>query len=513
MTPDEEQALRHQLALDFVFYAERNLKIAAKSGRIEPYRLNRAQIYIHTLLEKQLKETGRIRALVLKARQQGCTTYVQGRYYWRVTNRSGVNAYILSHATDTTNKIFKITQRFHAHCDDFVKLPTRAASAKELAFDVVDSTYYVGTAGAKETGRGGTIQFFHGSEVAFWANAESHMAGIMQSVPTGLYADDTEVILESTANGVGNHFHSMWQAAESGESEYLAIFTPWYWQDEYRTRCPLDFEFDYDIIEAAELYNLVPDQMFWMHNKIIELGSTWRFKQEYPAVAAEAFQASGDEAYIGSELVLPAMQCEDELARVGPRIGGLDPAYKREASDRTSFCTRQGRVVTDVTSYHGKDTQEVTGLAIKYMDEQDLDVLFIDTSGASIGAAIYDNLVYAGYGDRVRGVQAGGKAIESDVYMNKRAEMWAMGKTWLEDGPVKLPYLDSLLGDLIAPGYGGDARGRLKIESKENLRSRGVRSSDEADAFLMTFAEKVSPRLKSPRGSVIVNTDYDILGH
>ena len=79
--------------------------------------------------------------------------------------------------------------------------------------------------------RSSTIQLFHGSEVAFWPFAETHAAGVLQAVPN---QPGTEIILESTANGVGNFFHKKWREAETGRSEYLAIFVPWHWQDEYR---------------------------------------------------------------------------------------------------------------------------------------------------------------------------------------------------------------------------------------------------------------------------------------
>ena len=75
------------------------------------------------------------------------------------------------------------------------------------------------------------MQFFHGSEVAFWPNAAAHAAGILQAIPDEV---GTEVFKESTANGVGNYFHKEWQDAESGLSDYIAIFVPWFWSEEYR---------------------------------------------------------------------------------------------------------------------------------------------------------------------------------------------------------------------------------------------------------------------------------------
>ena len=106
------------------------------------------------------------------------------------------------------------------------------ANASELRFDALDSGYKVGTAGTRGVGRSATLQLLHGSEVAFWPHRRRrHAAGVLQAV-----ADEpgTEVILESTANGVGNLFHQMWRDAETGASDYIAVFVPWFWQEEYR---------------------------------------------------------------------------------------------------------------------------------------------------------------------------------------------------------------------------------------------------------------------------------------
>src|SRR3546814_17839588 len=103
-------------------------------------------------------------------------------------------------------------------------------NAKELTFGLLDSGYQVGTAKAAGVGRSDTIQFFHGSEVAHWANAEEHAAGALQAVPR---AAGTEVILESTANGVGGLFYNLWQAAVRGEGDYQAIFIPWFRHGDY----------------------------------------------------------------------------------------------------------------------------------------------------------------------------------------------------------------------------------------------------------------------------------------
>src|SRR3546814_17873500 len=110
-----------------------------------------------------------------------------------------------------------MVQRYHEHCPELVKPSTSAANAKELYFDKLDGGYQVATAGAKATGRSMTVQYFHGSEVAFWPFAADHAAGVIQAVPD---IAGTALILESTANGIGNYFHQQWQRAEAGQSAY-----------------------------------------------------------------------------------------------------------------------------------------------------------------------------------------------------------------------------------------------------------------------------------------------------
>ena len=98
-----------------------------------------------------------------------------------------------------------MTERFHKNCPEPVRPHTGKSNTKELAFDLLDSGYKVGTAGTEGVGRSDTVQFFHGSEVAYWKNADQHMSGILQAVPN---EPGTEIILESTANGLGGLFYS-----------------------------------------------------------------------------------------------------------------------------------------------------------------------------------------------------------------------------------------------------------------------------------------------------------------
>src|SRR6056297_386584 len=183
-----EIEIRRRLRDDYPHYAERCLHIRVKkakvidgkSRKVVPFTLNRAQEYLHERLEAQKKKTGRIRALLLKGRQQGCSTYVGGRYYHQTTHRMGVKTFILTHLDAATNNLFGMVQRYHEHCPEQVRPSTGFSNRKELVFKELDSAYGLGTAGSKNVGRSDTIDFLHGSEAAFWENTDDidrHLPG------------------------------------------------------------------------------------------------------------------------------------------------------------------------------------------------------------------------------------------------------------------------------------------------------------------------------------------------
>lgn len=467
---------------DFLHYAERALKIRTKAGRIEPLRLNRAQRYIHGRIEDQLARIGKVRVLLLKGRQQGASTYVGARYYWRASLSTGQQALILTHLQDSTDALFAMTNRYHDNCPVALRPTTSAASAKELYFGELDSGYIVATAGSKAVGRGRTIQLFHGSEIAFWANAADHMAGLGQAIPD---EPGSEIILESTANGVGNLFHAMCMDALKGIGEYELIFVPWYWQDEYRSNAE-GFEPTADEQAYSDMCGgLEPEQLAWRRKKI--QGEFRRdealFDQEYPATVNMAFRRVAGNPLITAPAVVRARQARAvPIDPIGPRIMGVDPA--EYGNDASAIVKRHGRVVAPVKRYYKRGTMELVGLVAVEADAWHPDAINVDCTG--VGSGVADRLIELGY--PVNRVHFGERAIEAEIYLNRRAEMWANMRDWLLDDPCALPDDDALEADLTAPQYTYDSSRRLKLESKEDMAKRGVSSPDSADALALTFA-------------------------
>lgn len=496
---DKLLRLRNELE----FYARNCLSIRTKRAKVEQFELNKAQRYIHERLEEQKTKTGRVRALILKGRQQGCSTYVGARFYHATTWRRGLRTFILTHEDQATQNLFEMVNRYHDNCPIHVRPSTGAANAKELYFDKLDSGYKIGTAGTKGVGRSSTIQLFHGSEVAFWPHAETHAAGVLQAVPD---ADGTEVILESTANGVGNYFHEKWSDAEQGKGDFIAIFVPWYWQDEYTKEPPQDFSLTEDEQQYASAYGLALGQMAWRRNKIAELKDETLFKQEYPANAAEAFQMSGHDGFIKPAAVVAARKAS--LTGLGPLIIGADPA--RFGNDRFSLSWRRGRKVSKVESKSKLDVVAGANWIKQVIDADKPARVFIDVGG--VGAGVYDLLKSWGYAFDASAPTPKGVVVAIDFAgspqspeltlpsgqvrpgpYNRRAEMWMRSRDWLvEPGGADIPDTDALQADACGPSYHYNANSYLLIESKEHMRDvRKIRSPDEWDSVALTFAEPV----------------------
>lgn len=500
MSLTERELYQLKAAQDLPLYAEVFLKILDKAGSLVPLKLNRAQRFIHERLEAQLKEAGRIRALILKGRQQGSSTYVQARMRWNLKKRPGTRAYVIAHEQKGSDNMFVMAKRYHDEEPPDVRPSTGASNASELWFDKLDSRYSVATAGTKDVGRSGTAQFMHASEYAFWPNADTHWAGIGQTVPL---ADGTEIIVESTANGVRNDFYSRWKQAIHGQGGFIAIFVPWYWSEEYELPVPAGFTRTPEEDELVELYPELTDRKLAFRRAKIEddfKGDTSQFEQEYPNNWQEAFINESRDTFIPGKLVQRARVCE--ALGNGPLVAACDPA--RYGDDRTAIVARSGRKVRAGKPYEKKSTMEVAGICARFIEKYQPAAFFIDTIG--IGAGVYDRLVELGYGGQddesqniVIPVNFAESATDDEHYVNKRAECWGEMKVWLQSFPCSIPDNDEWLSDLTAPGYTYDSSGRLRLESKEQMRKRGEKSPDLGDALAMTFAEPVRPKVDTRR--------------
>jgi hypothetical protein len=225
---DGEHSAR--LRNDLEYFAETALKLRPKAGPLESFKFNAARKKLHALIEEQKAETGRVRVVILKARQLGISSYVAARLYHRTIGSPGVRTIILGHERRASSNLFQIVKRFHDNLSDELRPSVGTSNAEELIFDRLDSGYIVTVASGEGTGRSATAQLLHASEVAFWDDLPSQMAALMQTVPD---LPGTEIILETTANGF-NDFQALWRKAEAGASEFMPVFLPWSIDSGYR---------------------------------------------------------------------------------------------------------------------------------------------------------------------------------------------------------------------------------------------------------------------------------------
>jgi hypothetical protein len=314
-------------------------RIVDKARQLVPLIASDWQLELDDALEAQRAQGLPMRAIVLKARQLGFSTWVEAKMAQRLTMLDYQRAAIIAHDVDTAGAIFNITTTIHAHLPFEQELglgfnirPAVTGQSfspngrKYISFGEVsrklraagrdsESLLTIDTAASPESLRGQTINLLHLSEFAKWpvratSGKDSKLASSLNAVP---YLPETLVVLEFTANGL-NHAHKRWVSAKDGIADptsgetYVPIFVPW-WRDpmyqvrfvsEDRRQHFIDHELGQGPYgEKEENYfhvlGLTPEQLLWrrmqirtQHSDSIEV-----FEQEYPATDEEAFIGSG----------------------------------------------------------------------------------------------------------------------------------------------------------------------------------------------------------------------------
>lgn len=264
-------------------FANKFLWILDKEKNLVRFRWNKAQADFHS------KRTGR--DLILKARQLGFSTYIQGELFRRAVTKT-TTSITLSHDGDTTAKLRLMADRFYENCKYGDIQPERKyANASLTTYPSLNSSCTVATAGNLTVGRGDTYTDFHGSEVAFWPDAESIISGAMQG-------GNPDVILESTPNGAQGYFYELCMEALSGNGVWKLHFYPWWFDNAYRIILyeGEQIQLTDEEIELVRRHNLDLAQIKWRRNKQKELKHL--FKQEYPEDETTCFLTSGN-SYFG----------------------------------------------------------------------------------------------------------------------------------------------------------------------------------------------------------------------
>jgi hypothetical protein len=198
------------------------------------------------------------------------------------------------------------------------------------------------------------------------------------------------------------------------------------------------------------------------------------------------FPLDDEGSFISPTLVMQAFTRPPYKDLSAPVVMGVDPA--RSGSDSTVIVVRQGRDIIAIERHHGDDTMTSVGNVIDAISRYKPVMTFIDEGG--VGAGVYDRLVEQRF--RVRGVNFAWKPKNSKAHANMRAQIWCAMKEWLKTASIKED--KRLLGDLTGVRVTFSSSGAILLESKKDMKARGLPSPDIGDAIAVTFAFPVANR-------------------
>lgn len=194
------------------------------------------------------------------------------------------------------------------------------------------------------------------------------------------------------------------------------------------------------------------------------------------------FAVGDDDTLIGGDVVDAAFVRDIEVDRDSPIIYGVDVA--RFGDDRTVICKRRGNVVLEFKSWAGRDLMETVGWVANESEIDNPAEINVDSIG--LGAGVADRLRELGY--NVRDVNVSEAAAMNPKAFKLRDDLWMSVRDWLNQRACKLPPSDELRQELVSPRYTFQSNGKLKVESKGEMKKRGMRSPDFADSLCLTFA-------------------------
>lgn len=288
--------------------------------------MNWAQHELLDAVHERIEARRPIRIICLKARQLGVSTLIEGIMFTFAMMMKRMRGLVVSHENDSAEHLLNITQHYW---DSFVfhdLFTQKYKGAKRLSWVETNSMIQIATAKNLGAGRSRTIQVLHASEVGFWDDAATLMTGLGQAVPR---IPLSMIALESTANGIGNYFHTQWEGATTGETDYIPLFFPWTRHPEYTA-------------EALNMPHALPGKLSDEERILKRIGITdsqlvWRryavrndcqsdvlkFHQEYPTTPEEAFIATGTNVFALTHLnavYQPMTGKVGRLVREGQRI-------------------------------------------------------------------------------------------------------------------------------------------------------------------------------------------------
>lgn len=294
--------------------------------------------------------------------------------------------------------------------------------------------------------------------IVIWFTEYSlHKADVWHYLRPILAENNGEAWFNGTPRGL-NHFYQLFEAAKRDPL----------WFTQYMTR---------DDTGIPSLQAIEEDRRSGMPESLVQ--------QEYYV----KWTASSEDVLIPLDIIEP---CQRTVLRSSdydfhPRIMGVDVAYAVKG-DEAAIAKRQGRFLHPIKKYQGYNNMALASEVANEIKSWKPDVVFVD---AGRGEGVIHRLWQLGYSEEVIPVHFSGKSF-SDLYFNKRAEIWCKMRDWfLQENKPLIPSDQQLMTDLSTFLFFINDRGFIQLEGKKEAKRRLKRSPDAGDCVALTFAEEV----------------------
>jgi hypothetical protein len=287
---------------DFGYFASERLKIIDKMGLLKPFVQNGPQVKLDEAVQRQVEKGVPVRICLLKARQWGGSTKIEGHLFRDSTLRANRSSMIVAHDLDSARHLREMSYRYYEYYD-FPKPKLKKESDKWWKFQhkiegrSADSHLRIDTADELSAGHSLTIHNLHLSEIQNWRNAQELVKGLFPTVPP---SNDTMIFMEGTGSGVGNYWYDFCQMAMQDSTEWEFVFVPWFEIDDYTRPLNSDEKKRFEDTLDSEESSLASDgvsleKLNWRRRELSETykGDQDAFHQQYPATPDEAFITSG----------------------------------------------------------------------------------------------------------------------------------------------------------------------------------------------------------------------------
>jgi len=346
---------RRRLREDPLFWVRQVAWIVSKEKRTVRVVPSGGQLLLDETLAAQRAAGRPQRAIMLKARQVGMTTWIMLLMLHWATQRENFSSSSLAHRAKTAANMYRMVRTAYGRLPapepgldikpsigsystgEYIEFGGSSRDAWSQGTGWPNSRMAFGTASDVDSDRGTTLDALHITEAAFLDQLEAVLAAALNAVPD---LPDTFVGFESTANGF-NEFKDFWDDSVAGRNDFAAVFWPWWKQPEYSRKFIFEADreefqvgqhvYGEDEQQLVDELGLTLEQLNWRRWAIANLagGDLRTFHQEYPSTPEEAFLSTGSRVFDSYRIsgLLRIISNTDPLKRTpenpGPTLGSF----------------------------------------------------------------------------------------------------------------------------------------------------------------------------------------------